>query len=397
MRIYQILFAANVLALISTGIVVIALSLFAFDLAGEDAGAVIGVALSIKMLAFTLAPPFAASYAEKLRVRDVLIWLDLIRAGAILALPLANSIWFLYGLVAVFSLCSAAFVTLYQRSIGQLLTDPADYAWAHAKSRIAYELEGAMSPLFATALLLFLDFRGVFVITAVGFLASAFLVTAVEVPRVPARVGKSEPHYAWPSLRKLVSHSPFRGVAWLVACSGIASAVVMTGTVVIVSEDLKLGARETAFAFAAFGFGSILAAVGLPRLIARFDERSLMLTGAGMAAAGLAAAAFQPRYEGLLIIWICTGIGVGLAQLPAPSLLRRLSQPEELPYLLAALLTVTNASLLISYPLTGWLGAAFGTRMSLAVLAAVATFFGLIAIAVWRSASGRSNPERLSQ
>ena len=50
-RTYRQLFLAQVVALVGTGLATVALSLLAFRLAGEDAGAVLGTALAIKMLA----------------------------------------------------------------------------------------------------------------------------------------------------------------------------------------------------------------------------------------------------------------------------------------------------------------------------------------------------------
>ena len=50
------LFAAQVVALVGTGLATVALGLLAWDLAGEDAGSVLGTALAIKMVAYvTLA------------------------------------------------------------------------------------------------------------------------------------------------------------------------------------------------------------------------------------------------------------------------------------------------------------------------------------------------------
>jgi hypothetical protein len=50
-RVYRHLFAAQVIALIGTGMMTVALGLLAFRLAGDQAGAVLGTALAIKMVA----------------------------------------------------------------------------------------------------------------------------------------------------------------------------------------------------------------------------------------------------------------------------------------------------------------------------------------------------------
>lgn len=50
-RTYRHLFTAQVIALVGTGLMTVALGLLAYELAGADAGAVLGSALAIKMLA----------------------------------------------------------------------------------------------------------------------------------------------------------------------------------------------------------------------------------------------------------------------------------------------------------------------------------------------------------
>jgi hypothetical protein len=51
-RTYRHLFLAQLIALIGTGLATVALGLLAFDLAAADAGAVLGTALAIKMVAY---------------------------------------------------------------------------------------------------------------------------------------------------------------------------------------------------------------------------------------------------------------------------------------------------------------------------------------------------------
>ena len=54
---YRNLFGAQVIALTGTGLATVALGLLAYDLAGADAGAVLGTALAIKMVAYVGVAP----------------------------------------------------------------------------------------------------------------------------------------------------------------------------------------------------------------------------------------------------------------------------------------------------------------------------------------------------
>ncbi|WP_448630867.1 hypothetical protein [Cellulomonas soli] len=55
--VYRRLFVAQVVALAGTGLATVALGLLAYDLAGPRAGAVLGTALAIKMVAYVVVAP----------------------------------------------------------------------------------------------------------------------------------------------------------------------------------------------------------------------------------------------------------------------------------------------------------------------------------------------------
>ena len=60
------LFAAQIVALAGTGLLTIALGLLAFELAGPAAGAVLGTAYAIKMVAYVGIAPLVGAYASRL-------------------------------------------------------------------------------------------------------------------------------------------------------------------------------------------------------------------------------------------------------------------------------------------------------------------------------------------
>ena len=84
-------FAAQVIALFGTGLMTVALALLAYDLAGENAGAVLGTALAIKMIVYVSLSPVAAGFASRFPRRALLVTLDLVRAGTALALPFVDA------------------------------------------------------------------------------------------------------------------------------------------------------------------------------------------------------------------------------------------------------------------------------------------------------------------
>ena len=159
-RTYRRLFMARVLSLIGTGMTTVALGLLAYDLAGADAGAVLGTALALKMVAYVGIAPIAGAFASRLPRRPFLVTLDLCRAGLVLLLPFVSEIWHVYVLVFAFQSFSAAFTPTFQATIPDLLENERDYTNALSLSRLAYDLESLTSPLLAGVLLAFISFIG---------------------------------------------------------------------------------------------------------------------------------------------------------------------------------------------------------------------------------------------
>ncbi|MEH6381566.1 MAG: MFS transporter, partial [Dietzia cercidiphylli] len=114
---YARLFIAQVVALLGTGLLTVALGLLAFDLAGRDAGAVMGTALTIKMVAYVGVAPVVAALVDRLPKKAVLVGADLIRFAVALLLPFVAEVWQIYVLVFVLQSASATFTPAFQSLI----------------------------------------------------------------------------------------------------------------------------------------------------------------------------------------------------------------------------------------------------------------------------------------
>ena len=233
-RVYRHLFFAQVLALVGTGLATVALGLLAYDLAGANAGAVLGTALAIKMLAYIGVAPVAAAFAERLPRRTMLVALDVARAGVALMLPFVTQVWQVYVLIFVLQACSAAFTPTFQATIPDVLPDEKDYTRALSLSRLAYDMESLASPALAALLLTVMSYHQLFVGTVLGFLASAVLVVSVALPKaaVPPRRGIYE--RTTRGLRIVLATPRLQGLLALNLAIAAGSAMVIVNTVVLV-------------------------------------------------------------------------------------------------------------------------------------------------------------------
>ena len=178
---FRALFAAQIIALVGTGLLTVGLGLLAYDLAGERAGVVLGMALTLKMVAYVGLSPIAQALATRLPRKAVLVGADVVRALVALCLPFVSEVWQIYLLIFVLQSASATFTPAFQAMIPDVLPDEGDYTRALSLSRMAYDLENLLSPALAALLLSFVSYSWLFVGTVLGFVLSGGLVLVAAV------------------------------------------------------------------------------------------------------------------------------------------------------------------------------------------------------------------------
>jgi len=163
---------------------------------------------------------------------------------------------------------------------------------------------------------------------------------------------------------------------------------VLVNTVVLVRGSLGLPESALAWTMFAFGAGSMLAALILPRILDRIADRPVMLAGAVLMVATLLGLAASVSLSGLvwpllLGAWLLVGLGYSAVLTPSGRLLRRSSQPEDRPAVFAAQFALSHACWLMTYPLSGWLLTQFGAVAALVVLAGLAALGAAVELRIW--------------
>lgn len=382
-RTYRHLFLAQVIALVGTGLATVAIGLLAYQIAGKNAGAVLGTALAIKMIAYVVLSPIAGAFAEILPRRKMLVLLDLVRAAVACALPFVSEAWQIYVLIFLLQSASAAFTPTFQATIPEILPDEAQYTRALSLSRLAYDLENLLSPILAALLLTIVSFHVLFAGTIIGFLVSALLVVSVTLPNPAPKARRSFFERTTRGLRSYFATPRLRALFAISLAVAAAGSMVIVNTVVFVQARFGLGQQEVAWAMAAFGGGSMIAALLLPRILDRFPDRPVMLAGAAFLPLGLVGTAILSSYGALVGLWLATGLAYAVAQTPSGRLLRRSSNADNRPTLFAAHFAISHSCWLLTYPLAGWIGASFGLPVAAIVLAAIAAVGVAAAVLIW--------------
>lgn len=388
---YRRLFSAQVASLTGTGLATMALALLAYDLAGDDAGQVLGTALAIKMLAYIFVSPVASAFGERLPRRSFMMALDVVRALIVLALPFVTTVWQVYALIFLLQSASAGFTPTFQAVIPDILPSEKEYTKALSLARIAYDLESLLSPLFAAAALTIISFHGLFVGTSAGFLLSAALILSTTLPpKQPGRtLSESIRNRITSGIRIYLKTPRLRGLLSVTLSGAAASSIVIVNTIVLVKTNLGLDEEAYALSLAIYGVGSIFCAITLPTLLNRFSDRNVMITSAIVAAftllllAGYLGAGMPFSWTILLAIWLFLGFTFSAIVTPSGRILRRSSQDKDRANLFAAQFSLSHICWLITYPLFGIIGSTLGQGAAIATAGALALFGGFLAILFW--------------
>lgn len=365
-----------------------ALGLLAFDLAGRDAAAVLGAIFTIKMIAYVGVAPIAGAFADRMPRRAMLVSLDAIRAGVAIVLPFVTEIWQVYTLIFVLQAASAAFTPTFQATIPDILPEEKRYTRALSLSRLAYDLENIISPTLAALLLAVFSYIVLFVGTALGFVASAVLILSILLPSPKPVAKRGIYDRTTRGIRIYLATPRLRGLLALNLVVSACGAMVLVNSVVLVRGQLALDESALAWTMGAFGAGSMIAALALPKLLDRLNDRPVMLAGAAMMISTMLVLAamvlaYDLTWPMLLVAWAMIGIGFSTVQTPSGRLLRRSSHEEDRPAIFAAQFALSHACWLLAYPLAGWLMTVQGTTVTLTSLAGVAGLGLITALGVW--------------
>jgi MFS family permease len=381
---FRKLFSAQVIALVGTGLTTIALTLLAYEMAGENAGVVLGTALAFKMVAYVVFAPIIGGMAHRLPRKPLLIALDIIRAAVVLVMPFVTAIWQIYLLIFLLNLFSAGFKPVFAATIPDILPEERQYTQALSYSRLAYDLENLLSPTFAGIALLFFSYTGLFAANAMAFLISAWLIL---ITVLPPRVAQDRLGGIWGEISfgviAYMKTPRLRALLTLYCAVACASAMVIVNTVVYVKDSLGGTDTEVASAFAAAGFGSMLAALSMTRILDHVSDRLVMLVGALFMGVGVLAISTGPSLSGMLPVWMLIGLGWSMVQTPAGRIVNRSSSTGDRSAYFSAQFAMSHAAWLIAYPVAGQLGAAFGIEQTGMYMGTAILLFAGLAALVW--------------
>ena len=338
----------------------LALSRFV-SMAGTDAtGVAIGFALyaqtrsaawlSLSLMltvgAGALLAPLGGRAGDFVQRRRLMIGAELAAATVFVALALVHTPAALLAL----GVLATAIGTVFGPASGAAIAHVAgerELSWASGLVATGANVGKMAGRLVAGALIAILGVGSVFVLDAITFLLSAWLIASVRrafsAPLTGPPPGEPEPEPRQGGLRALLENPTARPLVASACISTFATAFTMTAEVPLVFE-LGAGALGLGALTASWGAGMVAGSWWGGRTLHRGNEASGVLAGRLVMAAGVGLVAAAPSIGPALACYLLGGLGGGFMGVAANSMILRSVSDAERPRLLGVIESCRNTT-----------------------------------------------------
>ncbi|MGH3984803.1 MAG: MFS transporter [Pseudonocardiaceae bacterium] len=394
-RPFRLLWTARTVSFLGDALSLVALMLYVAETTGQ------ALAVAILLLVGDFAPallgPLTGTISDRFDLKRVMIGCELAQAGLMAAIALwLPPLPLLFALVALRAIAGQIFQPASRAAIPSVVRDR-ELESANAAIGIGTNGGQTLGPLLAALLVPILDTRGVLLLDAATFLASAALLTflpsaqrdsPVDTPRATFLADtKAGLRYIWstPTVRTIGL-----GFFTIVAFNGIDDVAL-----VFLATD-TLGGGDTAV-------GLLLAAVGIGLFVGyallarphRLAMGTLLLAGFAISSAGNLLTGLAWAVAAAFVVQTVRGLGIAAMDVAVNTMLQRAVPRELLGRVFGSLYGAIGVAAALAYVLGGLLIDLTNARIAFLV-GGTGGLLATLAVAAALRRSGRGNHDKRS-
>lgn len=373
-RNFMLLFSAQLVSLVGSGLTTIGLALFAHQLVeGSSAAIVIGNALMLRILAFLMFSQFAGILADRVNRKTMLITADIVRLALLALFPFIDSVWQIYSMIFLINAATAFFTPTFEATLPDI-AGREHYVKALSLSRVAVDLEAIIAPAIAGLVFALLGLKWLFWLDSLSYLLSAILVFATVLPFKNKIIAKISLATLFDELsvgtKILFREASLKRALLLSFAEALAGAAAIVATVIYIKDLLLLSETSFVMVMAALGLGSAITALVLGKLTGRYESlanshfelhgrrhrwtEQALLVGGIVLGLILLPGFLMPELTIFATLWFLNGAGQVLIAISSTTLLAEHTAEYERGRAYAAHFAWTHAFWLITYPAIGY-------------------------------------------
>jgi NRE family putative nickel resistance protein-like MFS transporter len=373
-RNFMLLFSAQLISLVGSGLTTIGLALFAHQLVeGSSAAIVIGNALMLRILAFLMFSQFVGILADRVNRKTMLITADIVRLALLALFPFIDSVWQIYLMIFLINAATAFFTPTFEATLPDI-AGREHYVKALSLSRVAVDLEAILAPAIAGLVFALLGLKWLFWLDSLSYLLSAILVFTTVLPFKNKIIAKISFLTLFQELsvgtKILFREASLKRALLLSFAEALAGAAAIVATVIYIKDLLLLSETSFVMVMAALGLGSAITALVLGKLTGRYEslanshfelhgrrhrwtEKALLIGGIVLGLI-LLPGFLMPELNIFATLWFLNGAGQVLIAISSTTLLAEHTAEYERGRAYAAHFAWTHAFWLITYPAIGY-------------------------------------------
>src|SRR6266540_5536523 len=323
----------------------------------ESTGAAVAVALLLLAGDFTpgLFGAFAGVVGDRFALRRVMVVCDVVQGALVLSMAVTlPPLPVLLALVAVRSLVAQVFQASSRSAVPALVPDEDLETANSALGAGTYGLE-AIGPLVAAGLFLVTDVRGILLIDAGSFMASALLLSRLPKLAPPERSGLSLVRdareglgYIWRTKAVRIIGLGFFGV---VAFNGVDDVAM----VFLAKDELRGSDSAASMLYAGVGIGLVVGYAVLTKYASRFRMPALILAGFAVSSAGNLFTGLAWAVWAALMLQVIRGLGIAALDVAINTHLQRVVPVQMLSRVFGNLYGAIGLAAGVSYVFGGLL------------------------------------------
>lgn len=340
-----------------------------------------GALSSVQNVGVLLVGLPAGAWIDRIRRRRLMLGMDLVRAFALAALPIAALVGNLrLGLlfaVAFVTSVSGTFFDIAQQTYVPTLVGTDRVAEANARIQASQSVAVASGPGLGGGLVALVGAANTVVVTSVTFLMSFLALRRIEHEEErPVAESRNLVAEIGEGLRYVLGDAVLRAIAFCTATSNLFMSMTVSLLVVFLVRTIGLSPLQVGLVVAQSGIGGVLAALTVGRWIARFGaNRVIWLSVLVTQPFALLLPLAEPGARVALFVvgWLVLGYGGTTYNIVQVSY-RQASCP---PRLLGRVQASNRFFAWGTLPLGGLLGGALGSALDVRAALAIAAIGGL--------------------
>ena len=190
-------------------------------------------------------------------------------------------------------------------------------------------------------------------------------------------------------LKKFTKYPRLKGLFFINIVIASCGSMIIINTIIFVRFDLSLSEISFPITMLAFGIGSILAALSVPKLLTIVSDKKFMLMGSFAIVLSFYALAlwikfYDISWSALIITWLISGISYSCVLTPAGRIIRKSSNGSDFSQLYAAQFSLSHLCWLMMYPFSGWVMTKHGSFISLIAIGTIILLSTFVAYHTWK-------------